>query len=173
MARSNIDSDAKGRNASGKPRLILAAALVAVSIVALAFQIRRHISPAPPERLYLSANVNLVPPPKVTADDRNATMAMLKEVEAQARTARREPNNGQAQLDLASKAIHANDPLTVRSALVSAIRIGVEVDPSMLDSLGQAQIDLGLCQEALATYNKSIARFPRNVTGYLGKAHSY
>src|SRR5205823_2013260 len=157
---------ANGRSGAGRARLALAVTLAAICMAALAFWVRRSIPPFKPERLYLSPNVNLTPLPKVTSDDRNETAAALTVVESQAETARRQPNNGQALLDLASKAIHANDPLTVKNALSSAIARGAETDVTMLDSLGQAQIDLGLSSEALATYQKLIARFPRDITGY-------
>lgn len=172
MAAPSLDNNRIGRTSPNRKRLFLAVTLVAASVLILAFRIRQILAPTN-ERLFLSANVNLAPPPKVTTDDRNETAGALKDVQVQAELTRREPKNGQAFLDLASKAIRANDPLTVRNSLSTAIALGGEVDATMLDSLGQAEIDLGLGRAALKTYQTVISRFPRDITGYLGLAHAH
>jgi tetratricopeptide (TPR) repeat protein len=156
-----------------KLRLPIAIILFTGALGFLGYRIHRLNNSTEPERLYLSSDVNLVPPTKVTGSDRGEMAAALTAEALLKNSAQAQPGNGQALLDLASGAVRANDLLTARSSLSRAIGLGGEIDSTMLDSLGQADIDLGLCQDAITIYQKAITRFPKDVTGYLGIAHTY
>lgn len=163
----------KSRHRSVGPRRLQVLFVVAFIGFAIALSLRIASNPgAAKQPHYLADTVALAEPPSLTQPEFTAGTDKIHQLEPLRAAATANPSDLDASAQFAFAALKSGDLLEAADSFQRAKRIAAEPNADLLAGLGECQQRLGLCREALATYEQLVRQFPHDGRGYLGKSQA-